>query len=402
MATSSFSLLWQQFEQSLQHTSNALGMKGLDWQELLFRAIGQLLVSVMILLVFAILYWLLAKVLKLVLDRWHYGARLILAVRMVLRYVFVLALMIALLAQYGATDTVLKAGARAGLMALSFYVVWLLLSRALTSNLSRHHIDSSLEQLCKNTLSVTLITLGSITVLAQFGFDVVSIIAGLGIVGIAVGFAAQSTLANFIAGITLLIERPFRIGDWVKIHGEEGRVVRIAFRTTWLRTRDNIFTMIPNESVATSDIINFSVEGSTRIRIPLGIGYKESVAKVRELIMPILTSHPMVVCNDQLKARVQMREIGESALILSAQVWVQAKNIEVKGRISCQLLEDIYKTLDAAGIEMPYRHLQLHLDEAKTLAPWLEVEEDVAQFKPEYKPKFKLKPALKSESKHKE
>lgn len=385
MASSNLSLLWQQFEQSLQHTSNALGVKGLDWQALFFVVLGQLLVSVMIVLVFAILYWLLAKLLKLVLDRWHYGSRLILAVRIVLRYVFALALIIALLAQYGATDTVLKAAARAGLMALSFYVVWLLLSRALTSNLSRHHMDSSLEQLCKNTLSVTLITLGSITVLAQFGFDVVSIIAGLGIVGIAVGFAAQSTLANFIAGITLLIERPFRIGDWVKIHGEEGRVVRIAFRTTWLRTRDNIFTMIPNESVATSDIINFSVEGSTRIRIPLGIGYKESVAEVRTLIMPILTAHPMVVCNEQLQARVQMREIGESALILSAQVWVQARDVEVKGRISCELLEQIQRKLEHAGIEMPYRNLQLHLDEAKALAPWFEDDGD--------KPAFKGKPA---------
>lgn len=390
MATSNLSLLWQQFEQSLQHTSDALGIKGLNWQALLFTGIGQVLVSLMIILVFGALYWLLAKLLKWVLERWQYGLRLILAVRMILRYLFSLALIVALLAQYGAPDTVLKAAARAGLMALSFYVVWLLLSRALTSNLSRHHIDSSLEQLCKNTLSVTLITLGGITVLAQFGFDVLSIVAGLGIVGIAVGFAAQSTLANFIAGITLLIERPFRIGDWVKIHGEEGRVVRIAFRTTWLRTRDNIFTMIPNESVATSDIINFSVEGSTRIRIPLSIGYKESVAEVRDLIIPILIAHPMVVCDEQLKARVQMREIGESALILSAQVWVHAKDIEVKGRISCQLVEEIYKALYEAGIEMPYPHLQLHLDGAKALAPWFEDEDPVSAV---VKGKSKRKPS---------
>ncbi|MBU3823951.1 MAG: mechanosensitive ion channel family protein [Candidatus Oceanisphaera merdipullorum] len=354
MAASSLSVLWQQFEQSLQHTSNALGMKGIDWQALLFRAIGQVLVSVMILLVFAALYWVIAKILKLVLDRWQYGSRLLLAVRIVLRCVFVLALIIAILAQYGATDTVLKAAARAGLMALSFHVAWLLLSRALTSNLSRHHIDSSLEQLCKNTLSVTLITLGSITVLAQFGFDVVSIIAGLGIVGIAVGFAAQSTLANFIAGITLLIERPFRIGDWVKIHGEEGKVIRIAFRTTWLRTRDNVFTMIPNERVATSDIVNFSVEGPTRIRIPLGIAYKESVAHAREVIMPLLSAQPMVITNEQMKPRLQLRELADSSLTLSAQVWVHAKDIEVKGRISCELLETIKQALDDANIEMPF------------------------------------------------
>ncbi len=103
--------------------------------------------------------------------------------------------------------------------------------------------------------------------------------------GIAVGFAAQSTLSNFIAGITLLIERPFRIGDWVNINGQDGKVVKIALRTTWLRTRDNIFAMIPpNDSVASSDIINYSAEGITRLSFMVGIAYKESVAHAREVI----------------------------------------------------------------------------------------------------------------------
>ncbi|MGB5856257.1 MAG: mechanosensitive ion channel family protein [Oceanisphaera sp.] len=374
MATSSFTLLWDQFQESLQDTSNALGMKGLNWQELAVVVVGQLLVSLMILLLFGLFYWLLANLLKLVLGRFSYGARPFKAARMVLRYLLGLAIIIAILAQYGAPDGVLKGAARAGLMALSFYVVWLVLLRGLASSLSSHHIDSSLEQLCKNTLSVALVVMGSITVLAQFGFDVLSIIAGLGIVGIAVGFAAQSTLANFIAGITLLIERPFRIGDWVKINGEEGKVIRIAFRTTWLRTRDNVFTMIPNERVATSDIVNFSVEGPTRIRIPLGIAYKESVPHAREVIMPLLSAHPLVITNDQLKPRLLLGELADSSLNLSAQVWVHSKDVEIKGRISCELLESIKQGLDDAKIEMPFPHLQLFIDEAKGLEPWLNPE----------------------------
>ena len=372
MADSSISLLWKQFYESLTDTGDALGVSGLNWQDLAVAAVGQLLVSMMILVLFGTVYWLLASLLRLVLGRANYGMRPFMSARTVLRYLLGLAAIVAILAQYGAPDGLLKGAARAGLMALAFYVLWLLLSRGLTSSLSRHHIDSSLEQLCKNTLSVSLIAMGAITVMAQFGFDVLSIIAGLGIVGIAVGFAAQSTLANFIAGITLLIERPFRIGDWVQIHGQEGRVVRIAFRTTWLRTRDNIFSMIPNESVATSDIINFSAEGPTRIRIPLGIAYKESVEQARAVIMPLLSAHPMVIKNDQMKPRVQLRELADSSLNLSAQVWVRAEDVEVKGRISCELLEAIKQGLDDAGIEMPFPHLQLFIDEAKGLAPWLD------------------------------
>ncbi|MDX1269032.1 MAG: mechanosensitive ion channel, partial [Oceanisphaera sp.] len=113
-------------------------------------------------------------------------------------------------------------------------------------------------------------------------------------------------------------------------------------------------------------------EGPTRIRIPLGIAYKESVEQAREVIMPLLSAHPMVIKNDQMKPRVQLRELADSSLNLSAQVWVRAEDVEVKGRISCELLEAIKQGLDDAGIEMPFPHLQLFIDEAKGLAPWLD------------------------------
>ncbi|WP_019935352.1 mechanosensitive ion channel family protein [Oceanimonas smirnovii] len=352
-------LLWQQFEKSLYETGEALGLEGLNWQELLIYGVGQLLVTLMIVLLFGILYMLGRTVLRWVLGRLGHGEAPFRTGIVLLRYLLGLAMVVAVLAQFGAEQGVLKGTARAGLMALSFYLVWALLSRGLINRLSRRHLDSSLVQLCKNTLSVTLMALGAITVMAQFGFDVLSIIAGLGIVGIAVGFAAQSTLSNFIAGIMLLIERPFRIGDWVCIHGQEGRVVRIAFRTTWLRTRDNVFTMIPNDSVATSDIVNFSAEGATRIRIPLRVGLNEPIARVRSVIMPILQAHPRAINNEMLSSRVQMRELADSAQILSAQVWVSAQDVEVKGRISCELLESIRVALAEAGIDIPVPHLQL-------------------------------------------
>ena len=95
-------------------------------------------------------------------------------------------------------------------MALGFYVAWLVLARLIKDSMVRYKMDPSIRQLVENLFSVVVSALAVVTVLAQFGFDVVSIVAGLGIVGIAVGFAAQSTLSNFIAGITLLIERPFR------------------------------------------------------------------------------------------------------------------------------------------------------------------------------------------------
>ncbi len=197
-----------------------------------------------------------------------------------IRYLFGLGGLLVIMAQFEASPDLLKGMARAGLMALGFFVGWLAIGRLLRETMNRYRLEPSIRQLVENLFSVLTVTFAAVTVLSQFGFDVVSIVAGLGgiVGGIAVGFAAQSTLSNFIAGITLLIERPpFRIGDWVTINGQDGKVVKIALRTTWLRTRDNIFTMIPNDNVASSEIINYSAEGgATRLNIPVGIAYKES------------------------------------------------------------------------------------------------------------------------------
>lgn len=182
--------------------------------------------------------------------------------------------------------------------------------------------------------------------------------------GIAVGFAAQSTLSNFIAGITLLIERPFRIGDWVNINGQDGKVVKIALRTTWLRTRDNIFAMIPNDSVASSDIINFSAEGITRLNLSVGIAYKESVVKAREVILPVLLAHKEVLQKESLAPRVMVDSLSASSVDLKIQVWITPDNLDVQPRIIAELRERVKQALDDAGIEIPFPHLQLFIDGA--------------------------------------
>ena len=257
-------------------------------------------------------------------------------------------------------------------MALGFYVAWLVLARLIKDNMVRYKMDPSIRQLVENMFSVIVSALAVVTVLAQFGFDVVSIVAGLGIVGIAVGFAAQSTLSNFIAGITLLIERPFRIGDWVTINGQDGKVVKIALRTTWLRTRDNIFAMIPNDSVASSDIINYSAEGVTRLNIPVGIAYKESAKAARDVLMPVLLTHPEVLQSAGMEPRVLLKSLGDSSVNLEAKVWITPDNLDVQPRIMADVLEQMKEALDTAGIEIPFPHLQLFIDDAKGLKPILE------------------------------
>jgi len=362
----------EQLKKNLGDTVQALGGGQVDWGELGVHALSQLLISVFYLALFLGAYLAVVGLTRLVIGKRRADHPLFGHVSRGLRYLAGLAALLVILAQFGAGATFLAAMAKAGLMALAFFVVWLALGRLIREATTRYRMDPSIRQLVENLFSVLAVTFAIVTVLAQFGFDVVSIVAGLGIVGIAVGFAAQSTLSNFIAGITLLIERPFRIGDWVTINGQDGKVVKIALRTTWLRTRDNIFTMIPNDSVASSDIINYSAEGATRLNIPVGIAYKESARAARETIMPILHAHPEALQSPGMEPRVLMESLGDSSVNLKAQVWITPDNLDVQPRIMAEILEQIKEALDAAGIEIPFPHLQLFIDDAKGLKPVME------------------------------
>ncbi|PXX89601.1 mechanosensitive ion channel protein MscS [Marinobacter vulgaris] len=372
MAESFSAAVAEQLRQNLGAALQALTGENVEWGEFAAQLLSQLLISIFYLALFVTAYLLVIGAIRLVIGKQRAQQPLFSQVRSGVRYLAGLGALLVILAQFGASPEFLKAMARAGLMVLGFFIAWMIVGRLMKEAVTRYRLDPSIRQLVENLFSVFAGTLALVTVLAQFGFDVISIIAGLGIVGIAVGFAAQSTLSNFIAGITLLIERPFHIGDWVTINGQDGKVVKIALRTTWLRTRDNIFAMIPNDSVASSDIINYSAEGATRLNIPVGIAYKESAKAAREVLMPVLLGHPEVLQGPGKEPRVMLKSLGDSSQDLEVKVWITPDNLDIQPRIMADILEQMKAALDAAGIEIPFPHLQLFIDDAKGLKPIVE------------------------------
>ncbi len=369
MAEALFESVRSQIAQNLSATLDALAGGQTDWVALAGHVLSQLLISVIYLGILLLVYAILISLVRLVVGSRRSSKPWFGQLRTGIRYLFGLGGLLVIMAQFEASPELLKGMARAGLMALGFFVGWLAIGRLLRETMNRYRLEPSIRQLVENLFSVLTVTFAAVTVLSQFGFDVVSIVAGLGIVGIAVGFAAQSTLSNFIAGITLLIERPFRIGDWVTINGQDGKVVKIALRTTWLRTRDNIFTMIPNDNVASSEIINYSAEGATRLNIPVGIAYKESARAARDVIMPVLLAHSEVLQGLGMEPRVVVKTLGNSSVDLEVKIWITPDNLEVQPRIMADVLEKIKEALDEADIEIPFPHLQLFIDDAKGLAP---------------------------------
>ncbi len=237
----------------------------------LFELAGELIVAALLLLVFVVSYRLLRSALGFLVRRFRLSGGVARPLAVALRYMMTLLVTLAVLSQLGVSAELTARIARAAVMAFTYYLGWLVGLKVLTRSLSRYHLDPSIVQLLQNVSSVVVGAFGFASVLSQFGVNVVSLITGLGVVGIAVGFAAQDTLANFIAGTTLLLERPFRIGDWVQIGSQIGRVEEITLRNTRLVTRDNIYTSVPNANVSTSEIINYTAGGPLCLTVRLGI-----------------------------------------------------------------------------------------------------------------------------------
>ncbi len=191
--------------------------------------------------------------------------------------------------------------------------------------------------------------------------DLTAWVASAGIVGIAVGFAAKDTLSNLFAGVFILADAPYRIGDYLVLEsGERGMVTEIGMRTTRLMTRDDIQIIVPNAVMANSKILN-ETGGHTvkeRVRCPVSVAYGSDVDRVRELLLEVAAACPDLVVEPE--PRVRFRALGESGLDFELMGWIPEPSM--RGRVLDDLYMAVYKRFHAEGVEIPYpkRDVYLH------------------------------------------
>ena len=362
MAIASITDFFQEIARDL-HTSLYLAIGGsieedtLDWSS---KSVELVSTGIKILILLAVLggvYWLAIYLLKKGKARIRLNERRAKIARSILRYIWVVASIIAIMSQINFEPDTIKATAKASTWAGIYYVLWASSGQIIHKVLQHYGLNASIEQLLKNILSVLLLVLGLASVMAQFGFDIVSLVAGLGIAGLAVGFAAQSTLANFIAGITILLEQSFQVGDWVNINDNEGRVVVIALRTTHVLTRDNITVIIPNSNVASSVVTNLTSKNFIRFDIQMRIAFEDDIDKAREVMLQVLADSEVVLNRPETSATVA--EIGEYGVFFIVRFWVKPAAVARMPRIKEGLRESIKRAFDAANISTPYPHMRL-------------------------------------------
>lgn len=250
--------------------------------------------------------------------------------------------------------------------ALLVLLVFWLLNRVTTPGLRRILVRAGLAQplihlVVDNVYRWTLFTIGLVMAASQLGIDIAAALAGIGVVGIAVGFAAQETIANMIAGFLIFWDRPFEVGDYVTTLGKYGEVRNITMRTTRIRTPENTYIVLPNKQIIGELLVNHSMLGHMRVNVPVGIAYKEDIRRARSVLLEAAQGTRGVL--ETPSPDVVATELGGSSVNLEVRVWI--KDAKEEQPVFFGTLEACKLALDAAGIEIPFPHLQLFVDDVR-------------------------------------
>lgn len=240
------------------------------------------------------------------------------------------------------------------LVALLILVGSIYLSRLLSSllykALNKKEVGQDVTRLISQVTRWTILVAGIISALQRF-FDVTAFLAGLGILGFTVGFAMQDIMKNFVAGLILLIQQPFKVGDVIKGDVHEGTVQAINLRTTELRTRKGLIVLIPNSDMLSNTITNYTLSSIRRIDIPVGIGYESDPNTARQVILQAIRSIPDVL--EDPAPSIIFSNFGESSIDLTAYFWVNTLKIDYFEAFD-RAFVDIKAALDQHGINIPF------------------------------------------------
>jgi small conductance mechanosensitive channel len=250
---------------------------------------------------------------------------------------------------------------------LFLFVFWLIyrgIRKVAVRNMKKGEVDSSIRELLGSLIKWTVMGVGLVIACNQLGIPIAAMLATVSIVGLAVGFAAQETLANFIAGIVIFLDKPFKVGDWVQFDDAFGQVKRVSFRSTRILTLDGEMIVIPNTQILSNKFSNHSTHPINRVNIPIGIAYKSSIDDARRTLLALTRDDSRIVKDPA--PEVIVKDLGESSVNLVLRFWISDESIE--RRIGYDYTEKAKKALDAANIEIPFPHLQLFLEQTPALS----------------------------------
>lgn len=246
---------------------------------------------------------------------------------------------------------------KASILLLVGFICASMASRAagkfLSKNFSQHHVV-----LFKRLLYWLVVALFVASALKQLGFSLSVLLGAAGVLSVALGFASQTSASNLISGLFLIGEQPFRLGDTIKVGNTTGEVLSIDLLSVKLRTFDNLFVRIPNETLIKSEVTNLTRFPIRRFDLLLGVAYKEQIATVRKVLLDVADKNPL--CLDEPTPMFLFLGFGDSALNIQFSVWGRRENFR---DLRNSLQEEIKLAFDQAGIEIPFPQRVVYLNQ---------------------------------------
>ena len=222
--------------------------------------------------------------------------------------------------------------------------------------LAKNNVDPAIQHFVGSLVSWVLIIFVVIASLGQLGIQTASFVAIVGAAGLAVGLALQGSLANFAAGVLILIFRPFKVGDFIEVAGVSGVVQKIQIFTTELHSPDNKKIIVPNGGVISGNITNYSANDTRRVDLVFGVGYGDDINAAKAVLQSVVAAEPKVLQDPA--PTIAVVELADSSVNLVCRPWVNTAHY---WDVYFNITEAAKKALDAQGISIPFPQRDLHL-----------------------------------------
>ena len=228
--------------------------------------------------------------------------------------------------------------------------------------LTRAKVDKTLVSFLGNVANIGLLILIIIAALGKLGIPTTSVTALIGGAGLAVALSLKDQLSNFAAGALIILFRPFKVGDFIRVNGFEGIVREIKMVQTSLSTPDNEEVVLPNSMVMSNSIVNRSSLSLCRAQVVVGVDYACDLKVAKDAVLRAATEHPLCVQTKERPAVVYITNLGDSAIEITLWAWTQEENL---GPFRFALNEQVVENLRAANINIPFPQRDVHLIQPK-------------------------------------
>lgn len=231
-----------------------------------------------------------------------------------------------------------------------------IINKLVAKLLSRRHIDASVQSFLRSLVKIMLTVLLIISVIGALGVNTTSFAALLASAGVAIGMALSGNLQNFAGGFVILLFKPYRVGDWIEVQGVQGKVQEIQIFHTLLLQADNKVVFIPNGSMSTAVVVNYTRTDTRRVEWTVGIDYGESVDKAKDVILNTIKADQRIQTDPE--PAVLVSALADSSVNLTVRVWV--KNDDY-WPVFHDIYNQIYDQFNAAGISIPFPQQTVHI-----------------------------------------